>query len=506
LSILREEVATSDLLPKAYHCYCRLLADALCFFLRRLSSVRLRHILAEQMHLPRSVSTAERVVRLLSHLPALHKLGQVVARDHRLNAGFRCRLQRLESMAPQIPAAQVLRLLEKEFKNWQTAGIELGPAPLAEGSVAVIMPFAWRDGRARSGARHGVFKLLKPGVSGMLEEDLEILSVLGEFLDEECERFGLPALDYRDSFNTIKDLLLHEVRFDEEQRNLAEAAAIYGSMRSVTIPSLFPFCSSRLTAMEQIFGHKVTGNGLSNSLRRELLARAAVQALIATPIFSAEAAALFHADPHAGNLLITQEGGLGILDWSLGGRLRKRQRVELIQVVVGALTLNPQRMEQAVERLSQREPVRLALREILDDSLRELAWGTFPGITWLTRLLDKLMLGAGVRLDADLLLFRKSLLTLAGVVRDLTKTDEPDCNALLDETVKAAFTNHWIAEWPRRFQTRFDDRSFTTHLSTADLVWLMWSAPTTFARGWTEAGLKILRGNLAPSGPRYVGS
>jgi ubiquinone biosynthesis protein len=486
LPLLRKEIASSDLLPKAYEHYRPLLAEALCFFLERLSPVRLGRIMTQQMHLPPSVSTAERVVTLLAHSPALHKLGQVVARDRRLNPGFRRRLQQLESLTPQIPTAQVVRLLGREFKNWQKAGIKLGAHPLAEGSVAVIMPFVWR---APEGPRHGVFKLLKPGVRRMLEEDLEILSRLGQFLDQECAQLHLPALDYQDTFDTIKDLLVHEVRFDEEQRHLAEAAQIYRSMEGVSVPRLLPFCSSRLTAMERLFGQKMPGNGLRERRLREPVALSIIQALIATPIFSSKSAALFHADPHAGNFVISPNGRTGILDWSLVGHLQKRERIELVQLLLGAVTLDVRRMECAVERLSRRKPQQPALSEILQTCVNEVRCGTFPGVTWLTALLDKLVLGAGLRPDANLLLFRKSLLTLTGVVADLSRTNETARNALLDEAVVGAFIQHWMAEWPFRFYAAFDDRSFTTHLSTADvlgLMWLMWSAPASFARSWTN--------------------
>src|SRR5215510_7330855 len=93
LPLLREEIAAAALLPKAYARYQPLLADALCFFLQRVSPDRLRQIVSRQMHLP-AASPAERVVSLLEELPALHKLGQVVARDRRLNLGFRTKLQK----------------------------------------------------------------------------------------------------------------------------------------------------------------------------------------------------------------------------------------------------------------------------------------------------------------------------------------------------------------------------------------------------------------------------
>jgi ubiquinone biosynthesis protein len=482
LSLLREGIASSDLLPKAYAHYRPLLADALCFFLARISAVRLRQILFRQMQLPASTSTAQRVVSILEQLPALHKLGQVLARDRRLNARFRRRLQKLESLTPQIPSALVVRWLGKAIKPWPKSGIALAPEPLAEGSVAVIMPFIWRD--APQGPRHGVFKLLKPEIRGKLQEDLEILSQLGGFLDKECDELHLPTLDYKDTFDTIRDLLLHEVHFEEEQKTLTEAAGLYGGIEGVRVPALFPFCSAQVTAMERLFGNRLLQTGFVEPSLREPTARSICRALIATPIFSRESAALFHADPHAGNLLLTLNGDVGILDWSLTGRLEKRERVDLVQILLAALTLHVERMEAAVERLACNRVERPALRRILQLRLNELRRDVAPGLNWLTGLLDQLVVGAGLRLDPNLLLFRKSLLTLDGVVADVTRTKKETANALLDEVVQTSFVEHWISEWPRRFYAPFDDRSFSTHISVSDLVLQMYYAPSTFARWW----------------------
>jgi ubiquinone biosynthesis protein len=486
LSLLREGIASSDLLPQLYARYRPLLADALCFFLARISSGRLQQILSLQMKLPASTSTAHRVISILEQLPALHKLGQVLAHDRRLNARFRRRLQRLESLAPQIPADQVVRLLGKAIKPWPRNGIVLASEPLAEGSVAVIMPFVWRD--ESHGPRHGVFKLLKPGIRVKLEEDLEILSQLGGFLDNDCAKLHLPTLDYKGTFDTIRDLLLHEVRFEEEQRNLTEAAGMYGGIEGIRVPALFPFCTSQVTAMERLFGNKMLQNGFLEPALREPTARRICRALIAAPIFSSESAALFHADPHAGNLLLTSDGDVGILDWSLAGRLKKRERVDLVQVLLAALALDVERMEAALARLACDRFDRPTLRRVLQLRLNELGrTGATPGINWLTVLLDQLVLTAGLRLDPNLLLFRKSLLTLDGVVADVTRTKKETANALLDEVVVAGFVEQWILEWPRRFYAPFEDRSFGTHISASDLVGQLLCAPSTFARWWRHS-------------------
>src|ERR1041384_6451821 len=102
LDYLRERIAASHLFPRAYARYLPLVADALVFFLRRLSAERLSRILTEQAAFFSSASAAERLVAVLHHSPALHKLGQVVARDRRLTGSFRKRLQTLESLSPRM--------------------------------------------------------------------------------------------------------------------------------------------------------------------------------------------------------------------------------------------------------------------------------------------------------------------------------------------------------------------------------------------------------------------
>jgi ubiquinone biosynthesis protein len=371
---------------------------------------------------------------------------------------------------------EIKPLLQRELPKWRRAGIQLGPALLAEGSVAVIIPFVWR-GQA------GVFKLLKSDIRHKLADDLEILGQLGEFLDSDCENYHLPPLDYGETFDTIRDLLLHEVRLEEEQKHLSEAAKMYAHLPMVTVPALLPFCSSRLTAMQRIPGVKIAESSPAGAHMRMALARAVSQALVVEPLFSQQSAPLFHADPHAGNLLRTPENKLAILDWSLTGRLSKSARVELVQLLLGALTLDGAKMAKAIEHLSHRPPG-AALIDVLEQHLQKLGWGTLPGFGWLTRLLDELVVRAGVRFDSDLLLFRKSLLTLEGVLADLLESDVATACRILDEALLAGLLQHSSREWAQRLISPLLSRHFRTHLATTDLLECFWSAPLTAARWW----------------------
>ena len=264
-----------------------------------------------------------------------------MARDRRLALELRLQLQRLESLPPTTPIATIEQTLSSEIGSLEKAGVVLHPPALAEASVAVVLPFtcaaASRDGLPP----RGVFKVLKPGIEERLARELSLLEDVGSLLDDRCAAFGIPPLEYREVFEQVREKLGTEVDLGGEQRHLNEAADTYAAEPEVLIPKLFPgLCTARVTAMERVDGHKVTEPGKHDAWDRRRLAELIVEALVAGPIWSEAPCATFHADPHAGNLFVTPDRRLAILDWSLTGALGEDERVAITQIVMGGLSLN----------------------------------------------------------------------------------------------------------------------------------------------------------------------
>jgi ubiquinone biosynthesis protein len=478
--LLGDDTAMAAVVPEAHAAYRQPIAAALRFFLENLPRSQVAGILAEQMALGPSAGVGERLVILARACPVLHKLGQVLARDRRLDPALRAHLQRLESMEPRAPIEVLRTEIERELGPLERLGLSLEPAALAEASVAVVVPFRYH-GRADDGPQsgEGVFKVLKPGIEEQLGRELALLEDVGAYLDEHCSAFGIPPLDYREIFARVRSRLGSEVRLDQEQRNLTAARAAYTGWESVVqVPRLLPWSSPRVTAMERVFGRKVTDLGTSLVLDRSRLARRIVEALIAQPLWSTAPEALFHADPHAGNLLATSDGRLAILDWSLVGVLGERQREAMGQIVLGALTLDGPSIVQALHTLAERVADEAALRRAVSEALHRLKRGHLPGLIWLTSLLDRAVQSAQIRAEADLLMFRRMLLMLEGVVADVASGDGPDLDVLL----AASFLQRLAGEWPRRAFAPSSSRAFGTRLSNADLARLAFSLPWTTAR------------------------
>jgi len=456
------------IVPDCYAEFRLVVAEGLTFFLRHLSPPRLTEIFQAQAALPVDAELPSRLMPFLHACPALHKLGQVVARNRHLDPELRRHLQKLESLEPCTPAKQWQPILGRELAPaLKEFRIEVSERPLAEASVAVVVPLTWSDPADGADAprRHGVAKLLKPGVVERLDEDLNILGRLADYLEERSAAYGLPPLGYREILDDVAELLRNEVQLRQEQAHLRRAARQFAGQSDVQIPGLLPFCTDMMTAMERVHGFQVTDSRGARPWQQPRLFRSIVGALLAQVIFSRDESVLFHGDPHAGNLMSTHDARLAILDWSLAGELTADDRLQMSQIFVGGLARDASLVSTAVARLTRDRADEGLIRGQVAAALARKAWYQPLGLAWTIELLDSLA-RAGVRFPPRLLLFRKAFLTLQGVLSDVCPIGS------LEAMLTATALTHLAWEWPVRWCKPLHDRDYATHVSSADLIHL----------------------------------
>src|SRR5215471_10459488 len=100
---LIDQRALATVIPDAYARYRLPIAGTLAVFLEGLPEAHLAALLADQAALAPTASAAERLAALARSCPALHKMGQILARDRRLSAELRKHLQELESLPASVP-------------------------------------------------------------------------------------------------------------------------------------------------------------------------------------------------------------------------------------------------------------------------------------------------------------------------------------------------------------------------------------------------------------------
>ena len=476
-TLLARLLDVSSLVPERHASYRPVIRDALLFFLQSLPLDRQWAIARKQRKLPLQANLVERVFSLLHCCPSLHKLGQVLAHDRSLAPDLLERLQALETMPALTPLSEITRVIREDLGA--PKGLELAPRALAEASVAVVLPFSWTPPDRDTNIK-GVFKVLKPGITETLHEELDIWSRLGQFLEDRCDQYGLPRLRYRETFQQIRRLLLRETRLDLEQANLERAAALYADCADIWIPQTLPLCSPRITAMEFIPGGKATEVSNLAEYQRRKLAETMVDNLMARTLWTRDEHSYIHADPHGGNMLLTPDGRLAILDWSLLATLDKQERHSLIQIVLGALGLDEASVCLACEDLATSPPDQDRLKAVVAQELHTVLSGSFPGFHWLLGLMDRAATDAQVNFPESMTMFRKALHTLLGVVADVSES----CS--LDDVLISSGLQQLLAEWPQRLVSPLHSRDYSTHASNSDIAGLLMSFPLLPLKVWNS--------------------
>lgn len=430
--------------PDAYREWRPLVRDALSFVFSRLSPARLSEKIAQQIGMPRTATPAERLVQLIGRMPGLQKLGQVLARNRRLDPALKKELTMLEDGIRDVSFEEIRAVIVKELgPKLDALSVTIEPRIFSEASVSAVVRFSCRRSFGSSGSRggRGVFKVLKPHIPGCFAEDMRLLGDLAEFVGADASRYGLVGDHIAETFVEIKRLLEREIQFDHEQANLREAAQSYGSLPGIRVPQPIPeLCTPVITAMTEEDGVKATSLGAMAPDARHDIARRLAEALLITPLFSSVEEALFHADPHAGNLLYdAPRRELAVLDWALTEKLHRRERRQLFLLFSMVALRDGDGMSLAIAELGQSdEGASRVVRQTVREYIRCLPEGRVPGALDALNLMD--MLGRrGVRFPSPLLMFRKSLFTLDGVLHDIAGV-----HINLDDVVARYIAKAWL--------------------------------------------------------------
>ncbi|HJL19718.1 MAG TPA: AarF/UbiB family protein [Sandaracinaceae bacterium LLY-WYZ-13_1] len=271
---------------------------------------------------------AERFTRLLGALgPTYIKLGQVLSmRADLLPPDYIQALSTLQDKAPVIPYADVERVVERGLGQ-PLADIfeEFEAEPLATASIGQTHVAKTRDGRKV------VVKVQRPGIGETMRGDLDLLYLAAKGLESSIEELKL--IQPSSIVAEFEKNLLRELNFSAELANLVRAGDLLDPDRPVTVPEPLPELSCRTVLTMSFFeGRPVRALEPGSDE-----ARHAVEEILHAMCRGVFVDGFFHGDPHAGNILVDEEGTLCFLDMGLVGTLSPEQRDDLVTLVLGTI-------------------------------------------------------------------------------------------------------------------------------------------------------------------------
>jgi ubiquinone biosynthesis protein len=259
--------------------------------------------------------------------PTFIKLGQLLStRADLLPEPYLEALARLQDNVEPFSPALVEEIVSTELGGRiSKLFAEFERDPTAAASLAQVHRARMRDGR------EVVVKVQRPNVRETIVQDLEALDEVASFIDAHTEvgkryEFGNLLVELRSS-------LLRELDFKREANNLSRLRTSLREFERLIIPEpIEDFTTSRVLTMEFVTGKKITDLGPLRLL--ELDGPALSEELFRAYLKQILVDGFFHADPHPGNIFVTDDNRLALLDLGMTGHISGNFQENLLRLLL----------------------------------------------------------------------------------------------------------------------------------------------------------------------------
>ncbi|HEY0320681.1 MAG TPA: AarF/ABC1/UbiB kinase family protein [Pyrinomonadaceae bacterium] len=285
-------------------------------------------ILKEESATITEAPKAEELARDLEQMgPTFIKLGQLLStRSDLLPYPYLEALTRLQDKVEPFSFAEVEEIVTNELGvRMSKAFAEFSATPMAAASLGQVHRAELRDGREVA------VKVQRPGIRERIVQDLDSLLEIASMLDKHTK--AGQRYEFSSMLEEFRKSLLQELDYRQEARNLITFADNLNEFEDIVVPRpIEDYTTSRLLTMEYIKGRKITtlsplarididGDSLADELFRAYLKQILVDGF-------------FHADPHPGNVFLTDDNRIAIIDLGMVARITPRLQENLLQLLL----------------------------------------------------------------------------------------------------------------------------------------------------------------------------
>jgi ubiquinone biosynthesis protein len=259
--------------------------------------------------------------------PTFIKLGQLLStRGDLLGSAELEALSRLQDDVAPVPFDQIREVVEQDLgARLSNVFASFDEEPIASASLGQVHHAVLRDGRETA------VKVQRPGIRETVDRDLEVLKSLATFFDEHTEvgeRYRFAGM-----IEEFEGSLVRELDYRREAASLREFRTNLASFERLTVPAdIEGLTTTRVLTMEHVTGTKVTE--LSGLARLDLDGEALVDQLFHAYMQQMLSDGFVHADPHPGNVLLTPDHQLALIDVGMVVRLDATTRERMLRLLV----------------------------------------------------------------------------------------------------------------------------------------------------------------------------
>jgi ubiquinone biosynthesis protein len=436
-----------------------------------------RHIADRVMDVDPRTTPFERFRMALDELgPTFVKFGQVMSlRSDLLPKPLIEELQKLQDDAAPVDVELIKAVIRENIDQpWETLFLSFDESPLAAASLSQVHLAVLREG-----ATEVALKVQRPEIESKINRDLSILASVAERMHQripEMQTYELPRL-----VKLVRKSLDHELDFHREARYVQIARSHMQGLEGMHVPNAFMQLSMpQLLVMELVRGQNLRTMDRDLFEDPVVLARNGLRATV-KQLFEV---GFFHADPHPGNVIISNGNTINLLDWGMVGRLTPRDRHEVVDLITAIVEKDSRRLVDTLLTITaggvdiDRRALERDLLDVLDShlvaSLSDLRLGQL--VLEVTEMIRKYQL----QIPTDLFMMIKALVTAEGTVKLINP--EMDLATELRPHLKRLATQRFSPEAILR--------------GARDFLLKMAAAPTRFPKRIGDIVEKMERGKL----------
>ena len=295
--------------------------------------------------------------------PTFVKFGQLLStRPDIVPVDIVAELRKLQDDVRPVPFTDIERVIEEELGlTVERAFLSFDETPVAAASIGQVHRATLPTGG------EVVVKVQRPSAPRQIESDLALMRSAARFVRERVR-----ALDFIDAEELVDEFarsIREELDYLHEARNAETFHRNFGDDERVVIPRVtWRYTTPRLLTLERLEGVQLRDLDLTTRTpeqRRELAYRMTDAWM--TMIFRH---GFFHGDPHPANILVLEDGRLGLVDFGLAGSLTDEDMTRLTRLFIDAATENVAALPRRLAELGVRYPkeregeLRVALEEL----------------------------------------------------------------------------------------------------------------------------------------------
>jgi len=283
---------------------------------------------AEERATPKEAAKADELAGDLEKLgPTFVKLGQLLStRVELLPRAYLDALARLQDKVEPFPFDEVEKIVTSELGvRMSKAFSDFEVKPMAAASLGQVHKARLRDGRQVA------VKVQRPGIRDAMLEDLDALEEIAEFLDSHTA--AGKRYEFCQMLDQFRKSLLRELDYRQEASNLTTIGQHLKEFEHIVVPEpIADYSTSRVLTMQYVHGKKITN--LNPLARMEFDGDALAEELFRAYLQQILVDGFFHADPHPGNVFLTDDYRIALIDLGMVGKIMPGLQEQLLQLLL----------------------------------------------------------------------------------------------------------------------------------------------------------------------------